>query len=121
MNESPSLSATSSPRVSRRLRVLVITRIFPNRLEPLACAFNRQQFRSLSRTCDVEVLSVVPYLLGASLLGNRTRPGRLSRLPERDEIDGLPVLYARAPYVPGGGPLLAPLNAPLYLAGLLRY
>jgi glycosyltransferase involved in cell wall biosynthesis len=104
-----------------RLRVLAVTRIFPNRLEPLACAFNRQQLKALSRRAHVEVMAVVPYLAFASLLGDRTRPGRLARLPKRDEIDGLPVVHPRAPYLPGGGALFAPVNAPLYLAGLLPY
>ena len=104
--------------VHGRLRVLVVTRIFPNRAEPLACAFARQQLSALARLCDVEVMAGVPYLPGAALLGDRTRPGRLRRVPREDLIAGLPVVHPRLPYVPGGGALLAPLNAPLYLAGL---
>ncbi len=105
------------------LRVLVVTRIFPNRVEPDANAFQRQQLAALARICDVEVLAAVPYLVGASLLGDRTRPGRLRRVPARDVVDGVRVVHPRAPYVPGTGPLrlLAPLNAPLYLAGLIPH
>ncbi|AUX42911.1 glycosyl transferase [Sorangium cellulosum] len=104
---------------SRPLRVLWVTRIFPNRVEPLACAFQRQQLAALSRWCEVEVLATIPYHPGVSLLGARTRPGRLAAVPERDEIDGVPVVHPRAPYLPGAGRVLAPVNAPLYLAGLL--
>lgn len=104
-----------------RLRVLVITRCFPNRVEPLACAFARQQIGCLSRMADVEVRAPVPWLPGASLLGDRTRPGRLCAVPLRDHVDGVPVLHPRALYAPGAGrvPGLAALNAPLYLASLL--
>jgi glycosyltransferase involved in cell wall biosynthesis len=101
--------------------VLAVTRIFPNRVEPLACAFNRQQWKALSTRCELQVLAVVPHLFGASLLGDRTRVGRLGSLPRRDEVDGVAVLHPRAPYVPRGGALFAALNAPLYVAGLLPY
>ncbi|XXX81898.1 glycosyltransferase family 4 protein [Sorangium sp. So ce134] len=106
---------------SRPLRVLWVTRIFPNRVEPLSCAFQRQQLAALSRRCEVEVLAAIPYHPGVSLLGGRTRPGRLTAVPERDEIDGVPVVHPRAPYLPGAGRVLAPVNAPLYLAGLLPH
>src|SRR5919202_5206350 len=105
------------------LRVLAVTRIFPNRVEPLACAFQRQQLVSLSRRCHVEVLATIPYLAGASLLGDRTRPGRLRHVPEQEEIDGIPVIHPRVPYLPGTERVqaMAPVNAPLYLAGLLPH
>lgn len=101
------------------LRVLVVTRIFPNRIEPLACPFQRKQLAALSRMADVSVLAVVPYVPGASLLGDRMRVGRLRRVPSEDTIDGLRVEHPRAPYVPLAGPLFGGINAPLYLAGLL--
>ncbi|WP_437650621.1 glycosyltransferase family 4 protein [Sorangium sp. So ce362] len=106
---------------SRSLRVLWVTRIFPNRVEPLSCAFQRQQLAALSRRCALEVLAAIPYHPGVSLLGERTRPGRLTAVPERDEIDGVSVVHPRAPYLPGAGRVLAPVNAPLYLAGLLPH
>jgi teichuronic acid biosynthesis glycosyltransferase TuaC len=106
------------------LRVLAVTRNFPNRLEPLACAFQRQQLACLSRRATVEVLATVPYLpAAAALFGDRTRAGRLSRLPRRDAVGGVSVQHPRVPYLPGAGrwTALAPINAPLYLAGLLPY
>lgn len=106
---------------SRPLRVLWVTRIFPNRVEPLACPFQRQQLAALSRQCEVEVLATIPYYPGAALLGRRTRPGRLAAVPDRDQIDGIEVAHPRAPYLPGAGPLLAAVNAPLYLGGLLPH
>lgn len=106
---------------SPRLRVLVVTRCFPNQAEPLACAFARQQLGCLARLADVEVRAPVPYLPGVSILGERTRPGRLLRVPRRDRIEGIPVGHPRALYAPGAGrvPGLAALNLPLTLAALL--
>jgi glycosyltransferase involved in cell wall biosynthesis len=98
-----------------------VTRIFPNRVEPLACPFQRQQIAALSRRCEVEVLASIPYHPGVSLLGRRTRPGRLAAVPDRDEIDGIAVVHPRAPYLPGAGRVLAAVNAPLYLSGLLPH
>jgi teichuronic acid biosynthesis glycosyltransferase TuaC len=115
----------SAARAARRdgLRVLTVTRIFPNQVEPLACAFARQLLSALSRRCEVEVLAAIPYLAGSSLLGDRTRPGRLTRVPDHEEIDGIHVEHPRVPYLPGVAslPALAPMNAPLYLAGLLPH
>jgi len=117
-----SRTVVDGPRHAGRLRVLVVTRCFPNRVEPLTCAFARQQLACLGRLADVEVIAPVPYLPGASLLGDRTRAGRLAAVPRHEEIDGLPVRHPRAPYLPGASrvPGLSALNAPLYTAGLLR-
>jgi glycosyltransferase involved in cell wall biosynthesis len=105
------------------IRVLVVTRLFPSCVEPLESPFARQQLEALGRRCSVLVLGVIPYLPGARLLGDRTHPGRLTRVPERETIAGLAVIHPRAPYLPGvaHAPWLARFNGPLYLAGLLRY
>ena len=47
------------------MRVLAITKIFPNRLEPLSAPFNRQQFAALARFCELEVLASIPWFPGA--------------------------------------------------------
>lgn len=105
------------------LRVLVVTRLFPSSVEPFESPFARQQLAALGRLCEVLVLGVVPRLPGASLFGERTRPGRLTRVPLRETLAGLDVIHPRALYVPGSArfPWLARFNAPLYLGGLLRY
>ncbi|WP_437279742.1 glycosyltransferase family 4 protein [Sorangium sp. So ce375] len=98
-----------------------MTRLFPNRVEPFVCAFQRQQLAALARRCPVEVFAAIPYHPGSSLLGARTRTGRLAAVPERDVIDGISVVHPRAPYLPGAGSILAPVNAPLYLTGILPH
>jgi glycosyltransferase involved in cell wall biosynthesis len=119
------IAGASSNAVSRMspLRVLVVTRLFPTSVEPFESPFARQQLAALGRRCEVLVLGVVPHLPGAALFGDRTRPGRLRRVPERETVAGLTVLHPRAPYLPGSArfPWLARFNAPLYLGGLLSY
>ena len=41
--------AAAAAAAKHRLRVLAITRIFPNAVEPLSSPFNRQQFGALGR------------------------------------------------------------------------
>lgn len=98
------------------MRVLAITPIFPNRLEPLYGPYNRQQFKALAaRGVDVRVLCSVPYLPGASVVGTPKRAAALSALGDGDVIDGLETRYLRRLYVPGVG---ASVAIPLYLASL---
>ncbi len=100
----------------RRLRVLVVTRLFPNAALPHAAAFNRQQLVALARLCDVELLAVIPWFPGARLFSSWSAAGRLSRVPRTERLDGLLVRHPRVLYVPK----LDPLAPVLYVASLLR-
>jgi teichuronic acid biosynthesis glycosyltransferase TuaC len=103
------------------MRVLAITKIFPNGLEPLSSPFNRQQFAELAKLCDLTVLEAVPYVPLASLarkLGLRARAARLSALPKQEKVGGIETHYMRQLYLPRIG-LAAALR--LYLASLQPY
>ena len=82
------------------MRVLIITRIFPNAAEPLAAPFNRQQFSALARRCDVEVVAPIPWFPGASAMGRWSRAGRLTDVPRSERISELSVLHPRVAYIP---------------------
>jgi teichuronic acid biosynthesis glycosyltransferase TuaC len=43
------------------VRVLIVTKIFPNAAEPLSAPFNRQQFAALSELCQLEILATIPW------------------------------------------------------------
>ena len=97
------------------MRVLVMTRLFPNRLEPLWAPYNRQQFGALGKICEVDVLSTVPWFPGARYFP-KSMAGRLVDVPASDEIAGLRVRhprYLRMPLVGHG------LAGGLYAASLL--
>ena len=98
------------------MRVLVVTKIFPNALEPLSAPFNRQQMAALRRRCDVEVLATIPWFPGAGAFARWSSAGRLTAVPARDSIDGVEVCHPRTLYVPRYGHAL---SAALYAACVL--
>ncbi len=85
------------------MRVLVLTKIFPNALEPLSSPFNRQQFAALGRRCEVEVLATIPWFPGARAFGRWSAAGRVAGVPRREIIDGLSVVHPRFVYLPKVG------------------
>ncbi|MBX3231184.1 MAG: glycosyltransferase [Labilithrix sp.] len=96
------------------LRVLAITRIFPNAVEPLAAAFNRQQFAALGQLCDLRVMATIPWFPASGLVKS-SKTSSLREVPARDVIAGLDVRHPRVVYVPG----LAGLSGALEVASLL--
>ena len=99
------------------LRVLAITKIFPNRAEPLSAPFNRQQFAALARRCQLEVLATIPWYPGAGLLGRWSSAGRLASVPAVDTIDGVAVRHPRTLFIPRTAQVLW---GPLYAASIAR-
>ncbi|WP_394826602.1 glycosyltransferase [Pendulispora albinea] len=97
------------------MRVLAITKIFPNSLEPLSSPFNRQQFGELAKLCDLTVLAAIPYVPLAQRTGLPERAAKLAVLPEREVVAGIETHYVRQLYVPRVG---IPVALPLYLASL---
>lgn len=97
------------------MRVLIVTKIFPSSVEPGSSPFNRQQFRELSRLAEVELLATIPWFPGVSAFRRWSPAGRLTAVPEREEIDGLSVRHPRFLFVPKLGHAIA---GPLYAASL---
>ena len=72
------------------MRVLLITKIFPNAVHPDEAPYNRRQFAALSRYCDVRVLATIPWFPGMRRL-SKWPVG--SSAPREEVIDrALPVL-----------------------------
>ena len=97
------------------MRVVVLTRLFPNPVEPLWSPFNQQQFSALGKLCDVEVLGVIPWFPGAGLFRKWSAAGRLAAVPATESVNGLTITHPRylmAPKLPGA-------SAALYAASLL--
>lgn len=102
------------------MRVLIVTKIFPNSAEPSAAPFNRLQFAALSRLCEVEVLATIPWFPGASALRRWSGAGRLAEVPTLEDIDGVRVRHPRFAFLPKfghaiSGPLYAASMAPVIL------
>ena len=99
------------------MRVLAITKIFPNLAEPLSAPFNRQQFSALARRCELEVLATIPWFPGAGLMARWSSAGKLARVPRREQIAGISVSHPRTLFFPrlahgAWGPLYAASIAP---------
>lgn len=102
------------------MRVLAITKIFPNAAEPLSAPFNRQQFAALRELCDLEVMATIPWFPGAGLLSKWSSAGKLAAVPRRETIAGIQVTHPRTLFLPKlahatWGPLYAASIAPLLL------
>jgi teichuronic acid biosynthesis glycosyltransferase TuaC len=103
------------------MRVLVITKLFPNAAEPLSAPFNRQQLGALGRRCQIEVLATVPWFPGARLAARLARRPPPPEVPRRECIEGLEVAHPRTLYLPRyGHALSAGLYALSVLPAVLR-
>jgi glycosyltransferase involved in cell wall biosynthesis len=97
------------------MRVLAITKIFPNAVEPLSAPFNRQQLAELAELCSLEVFATIPWFPGAAAFNRWSLAGRLVGVPREETIDGLRVRHPRFLFVPR----LAAASGVLYAASLL--
>ncbi|MCE9575444.1 MAG: glycosyltransferase [Deltaproteobacteria bacterium] len=101
-----------------RLRVLVITKIFPNAAEPDSAPFNRQQLGALAAHADLSILATIPWYPGAGLAGKWSSAAKLARVPARETIDGLDVRHPRTLFIPR---IAHGLWAPLYAASVAPF
>lgn len=108
-------TAVTQTAVSSRLRVLVVTNLFPSNADPGFAPFNRQQFAELGRLAEVEVYGVVPWRL-ARYYG----VGRIEDAALEERIDGLRVVHPRYPAIRGVPSLNAGLMSAALLPRLLR-
>jgi teichuronic acid biosynthesis glycosyltransferase TuaC len=103
------------------MRVLILTKIFPNSVEPLSSPFNRLQFAQLARLCDVRVLATIPWFPCARAFARWSRAGRLLDVPREERIDSLDVQHPRFAFLPGSPGLSGPLYAASLASKALRY
>lgn len=96
------------------MRVLAITKLFPNSVEPLAAPFNRQQFAALAKLCELTVMATIPWFPGAGFVKSSSA-GQLVGVPARETIDGLDVLHPRTIFIPRRA---MATWGPLYLASI---
>jgi len=85
------------------MRVLIITKIFPNGKDPLSSPFNRQQFSALAKYADVHVMATIPWFPGAGLFARWSTAGRSRDVPAHERIGPLEVTHPRYLYLPKSG------------------
>lgn len=102
------------------MKVLAITKIYPNSEDPLSSPFNRQQFTALGQTCELEVMATIPWFPMAAAFKRWSAAGRLVGVPTRELIDGLSVKHPRFAYVPGASAASGALYAASLLPAVMR-
>src|SRR5262249_10286840 len=78
-----------------RMRVLILTNLYPNPYQPTRAVFNRQQFRALA---EQHALRIIAPLSWVDELAGRAR-GK-GKLPRQLCCDGIPVEHPRYFYPP---------------------
>jgi glycosyltransferase involved in cell wall biosynthesis len=84
----------------RRIRVLISTGIFPNRILINRGIYNLKAAAALAKSCDVRVVAPVPY---APSFVKRGRYAWCAGVPARDEVAGFSVAYPRYVVTPKVG------------------
>ena len=99
------------------MRVLCVTRLFPNRAEPAFGPFNRKQLAALQDIgWEVAVVNPIPWFPGAGLFKGKTRASLGEAVPRRDTIANLEVTHPRFVHIPR----VTLVHPPLYAAGIAR-
>ena len=79
------------------MKILVVSSVFPNSMQPGLGVFVRERMFRLSRRCPVKVVAPVPWFPFSSLLKKGYRPG----VPYLEAQDGIEVFHPRFLSVPG--------------------
>jgi len=83
------------------MRALIITNLFPNRVEPGRGVFNQQQFAELAKRCDLTVVAPVPWFPRSGWLRRLSpRWSRFAQVPDAETVGGLPVRHPRYVVIP---------------------
>lgn len=106
---------------SKKIRVLVLSHMYPSSSDPLSGIWVHEQLRALTaiKGCEIRVVSPRPFCPAAlGIFKNKWE--KYARTPFSDVIDGVPVLYPRYPVLPGKAfSALSPFSMHLWLRKLL--
>jgi teichuronic acid biosynthesis glycosyltransferase TuaC len=86
--------------LSRRIKVLALSYLFPNRERPNHGIFVLNRLKALSQYVDIKVINPIPWFPLQSMV---ERYSHLHKIPERDTIGGLEVYHPRFLSIPKYG------------------
>ena len=113
---SPPTPMPAAAPSSRRLKVLVLSRNYPNSVMPLLGLWIEQWTRFLSGLCDIRVVAPVPYCPPVPAAWEISR---FRRVPPFEVFNGIPVSHPR--FLSGPGYLLHRFESRLWLASLTAH
>ncbi len=97
------------------MKILVITNLFPNSIEPTRGVFNLQQLKALADTgVEAEVIAPVPWFPGVAI---RKKWFEFSQIPQEETISGFRVYHPRYIVIPG---ILRSLYGLFFFLGIVR-
>lgn len=105
-----------TPGHNRRLKVLVLSRNYPNAVMPLLGLWIEQWTRFVSSHCDVRVVAPVPY---CPPVPASWEIGRFRHVPANDVINGILVAHPR--FLSGPGYSLHRFESKLWLLSLRSF
>ena len=105
--------------MSERLRVLVLSRSYPSDVLPMMGLWVEQPTRLLAETCDVRVISPVPWCPPLPAVGPLSQYVRFRKIPRRELRSGVKVLHPR--FVSGPGRSLYAFDARTQALGMRRH
>lgn len=86
--------------MSKRLNVLLFTNLFPTPVDPTRGVFIDQLVRRLREHVDLTVMCPLPWFPKWPFLRTLKNWYPFSQIPERYEVDGLPVYSPKYPLIP---------------------
>jgi glycosyltransferase involved in cell wall biosynthesis len=99
----------------KRIRILSLTSLFPNNVNPVSCVFIKERIRHLAELHDLCVVAPVPYFPRINL---RRRWYEYSLVKFRERIDGMEVYHPRYFITPRVGMFLYGL---FYFISILNF
>lgn len=102
----------------RRLRVLVLTRGYPNDLFPTFGVWIAHPTALLAERVDIQVVAPVPYCPPLPELGLLSQYARFRRVAKAERRDGIAVAHPR--YLTGPGNVLYPFHVATFERGVRR-
>ncbi|MFQ5677413.1 MAG: glycosyltransferase family 4 protein [bacterium] len=74
------------------MNVLVLTSLFPNRVNPVLGVFVKERVKALAQICDVRVVAPVPWM---PLMQKLSRGAWFANVASKETVEGLEVVHPR--------------------------
>ena len=74
------------------MKVLLTSHLFPNEVDPVSGVFVKEEAQFLTKRCELKIVAPIPWFPPLRGFG---RWSRLSKIPYRQQVDGLDVFHPR--------------------------
>src|SRR3989338_2913081 len=83
--------------MAKKLKLLVITPMYPTKVNPTAGIFIKNQYDLLKKYCDIKIIFPYPYIPSF----RKFNPyHKFSTVPFKETIDGIEVYHPKYPFFP---------------------